>query len=115
MSTCIIRCILIRRRRLTGREHTAYYLGHVKSRDVNLSSFELSLSCLLRLALSDRDMADNLSLVLRAVENLAYEQRPIPDSRDLIILLAAGSSLNLSLSLAVSGDQVLVEVKKTGQ
>ncbi|KAG6854835.1 hypothetical protein C0991_012025 [Blastosporella zonata] len=38
-------------------------------------------------------MSDNPSFVLRAVENVAYEQRPIPQ---------------------VTGDQVLVEVKKTG-
>ncbi|KAF5388228.1 hypothetical protein D9615_000511 [Tricholomella constricta] len=38
-------------------------------------------------------MSDNPSFVLRAVEDVVYEQRPIPE---------------------ISGDQVLVEVKKTG-
>ncbi|KAG6873737.1 hypothetical protein C0995_011556 [Termitomyces sp. Mi166 len=39
-------------------------------------------------------MSDNPSFVLRAVEDVTYEQRPIPE---------------------ISGDQVLVEVKKTGE
>lgn len=39
-------------------------------------------------------MSDNPSFVLRGVDDVVYEQRPIPE---------------------ISGDEVLVEVKKTGK
>jgi D-xylulose reductase len=57
-------------------------------------------------------MSDNPSLVLRGIEDVIYEQRPIPESRY--------SSLGPTRSLCahyclVKENDVLVAVKKTGQ
>jgi D-xylulose reductase len=53
--------------------------------------------------------SDNPSFVLRAIEHVAYEQRPIPESRFKLSLVSYQSQ-----SWTVSDDDVLVEVKKTG-
>lgn len=51
---------------------------------------------------------DNPSFVLKGIENVVYEQRPIPDSR-FHLFPAHGPSCR-----SVADNETLVEVKKTG-
>lgn len=58
-------------------------------------------------------MTDNPSFVLRAIEEVAYEERPVPESK-LVRPTVLIHTLKYP-AIQVSGDEVLVEVKKTGK
>lgn len=53
---------------------------------------------------------DNLSFVLNAIQDVSFQQRPIPKSRQLIYI----HILRLIYCSPVGEHEILVEVKKTG-
>lgn len=55
-------------------------------------------------------MSDNPSFVLKGIDDVVYEQRPIPEGESI-----GTSSHRFAEDLPVTGNQVLVEVKKTGE
>ncbi len=58
-------------------------------------------------------MSDNPAFVLKGVEDVVYEQRPVPE-REWIICYVNGAHSSLT-SIAVRDDEVLVAIKKTGK
>ena len=74
-------------------------MGQIDVNEIGTIDFSLILN-----------MSDNLSFVLRSIEHVVYEDRPIPEST----LECTTSIFESHMQKIVSDHDVLVEVKKTG-